>query len=258
MKKRPLLLLTMAVALSCTEDDPDAETTDTSSSTSTSTSTSTSADPAPSATADDGMDDASTGPDSDDPDAEEPRVGFEILQFISMSELVVWITTEISQEQFDAIDAPMGWIKNQPREGEADASRFFRSPDASMDGVFTEQEHFGHTWIHNATVIEANTPLDDDGLLRLNRVAKLHEVTFDAGRSVWILVSPESVPYVRISRDANRTSETPTLPDGWSLEEYVLPEPLTVVLPNPTDNIRCDNEDSFQGPIDALEGVVGS
>ena len=258
MKKRALLLLTIAVALSCTDDGPDAETTDASQQTSTSTSTSSSPEPAPSGMAEDGVGDASTGQGGDDSDAEAPRIGFEILQIVSMSEIVVWFSTEISEEQFDEIDLTMGWIKNQPREGEPDASQFFRSPDASEDGVFTEQQHFGHAWLHNATVIEANTPVDDEGLLRLSRVAKFHEVTFNAGRSVWILVSPGSVPYVRISRDANRTSDTPTIPDGWSLEEYVLPEPLTVVLPNPTDNIRCDNEDSFQGPIDALDGVVGS
>ncbi len=81
--------------------------------------------------------------------------------------------------------------------------------------------------------------------------------THRCGRTLWILVSPDGTPYVRISRDFNRTSETPTIPEGWLLEPYRLSEPLTVMLPNPTENLRGDNEDSFQGPVDVLAGVVG-
>ena len=146
----------------------------------------------------------------------------------------------------------MEWIKNEPREGDADGGSFARSPDATEDGEFTYEEHFGHEWMHNATVIEANTPVDDDGLLRLSRVAKFHTVIFNAGRTLKVLVSPDGEQYVRISRDAFRTVEEPTLPDGWSIVDYVTSEQMEIKLPNPTDNIRCDNEDSFQGPLPEL------
>lgn len=198
--------------------------------------------------ADAGMDDA--GPE------QAARVGFEILNFGPSGEIIVWINTEMTQEEFDAIELTAGWIKNQPREGDADRGSFARSPDASEDGPLTEAVHFGHTWRHNATVIEANTLLDPAGLLRLNRIAKFHDVGFDAGRTLIILVSPEGEQYVRISRDAGRTAEAPTLPTGWELIERVTTEELSFRLPNPTDNIRGDNEDSFQGPLPALEGLV--
>lgn len=188
---------------------------------------------------------------------EEPRVGYEILQVRSPTEIIVWISVDLTTEEFEAIELPQGWIRNQPREGEPDASSFARSPDATSDGEFTYEEHFGHEWMHNATVIEANTPVDDEGLLRMSRVAKFHDVTFAAGRTLYVLVSPEGTPYVRISRDAGRTSEEPTLPDGWRLLEHALSEELTMQLPNPTDNIRGDNEDSFQGPVAELAGVGG-
>ncbi|MEM6931397.1 MAG: hypothetical protein AAF602_30995, partial [Myxococcota bacterium] len=143
-----------------------------------------------------------------------------------------------------------------PREVEADGGTFARSPDADEDGPLTEAEHFGFDWRHNATVIEINTPLDADGLLGLNRVAKFHELQFDAGRTLMVLVSPEGEGFVRVSRDAGRTSETPTLPEGWTLVDYVTDAAWTVRLPNPTENIRGDNEDSFQGPIAELQGLT--
>jgi hypothetical protein len=190
---------------------------------------------------------------ADDTETDEPaKVGFEILQTLSANEIIVWLGLDITPEAFDAIEAPQGWFKNQPREGEPDASSFARSPDASNDGEFTDEVHFGHTWRHNATVIEANTPLDDQGLLRLSRVSKFHTVTFYAGRTLKVLISPEGNQYVRISRDADRVTDDPNLPNDWALVDYVTPEELTFQLPNPTDNIRADNEDSFQGPVSEL------
>ncbi|MEO1270729.1 MAG: hypothetical protein AAFX99_21805, partial [Myxococcota bacterium] len=167
-----------------------------------------------------------------------------------------WLGRDLTQDEFNAIDLPEGWIKNQPREGEPDESAFARSPDAAAEGEFTDAEHFGHSWRHNATVIEANTPLDDDGLLRLNRIAKFHEIRFNAGRTLFVLVSPEGELFVRISRDANRTRETPTLPSGWQIVEHTIDEELVFDLPNPTMNIRGDNEDSFQGPVPELDGMI--
>ncbi len=184
-----------------------------------------------------------------------PRIGFEILEVLGPSEIVVWLGLDLTLEEFNALELPAGWTKNQPRETEPDGGSFARSPDATVDGVFTDAEHFGHSWRHNATVIETNTLLDDEGLLRLNRVAKFHEVRFDAGRTLFVLISPEDERFVRISRDAGRKSEVPTLPNGWQLVEHVIAEELAFDLPNPTLNIRCDNEDSFQGPVTQLDGL---
>jgi hypothetical protein len=84
---------------------------------------------------------------------EAPRVGFEILQILSPDEIIVWANADLTREEFDAIELPPGWFKNQPREVDPVGGSFARSPDASADGEFTEQEHFGHVWLHNATVV---------------------------------------------------------------------------------------------------------
>jgi hypothetical protein len=195
-----------------------------------------------------------SGVNANDVQEDEPsKIGFEIIQIVSANEMIVWLGLDLTVEEFDSLKLSPGWIKNQPRESDPDEGAFARSPNAIVDGVFTDEEHFGHTWRHNATVIEANTPLDEDGLLRLNRISKFHTVTFHAGKVLKVLVSPEGDQYIRITRDANRLNEIPTLPSGWTLRDYVASDKLTIQLPNPTHNIRADNEDSFQGPIPELD-----
>ena len=191
-----------------------------------------------------------------------PRVGCEILEFQSINSIRVWINLDMTLEEFNAIPIPsideiqfpQGWFKNQPRVGEGgpDAGRFLRSPGAAVDGEFIVEEHFGHMWTHNATVIQINIPMDNQGLLTATMVAKFHEVTFNAGRTITVLFSPEDDPYVLIGRDLNRTSDEPSIPNLWRLVEYTTPDQLVIMLPEETMNIRADNEDSFQGPVPEL------
>lgn len=184
---------------------------------------------------------------------QEERVGFEIIEIVSFSNLLVWINDEpLSKEVFDSISIPFGWIKNEPREGVPDGGRFLRSPDAAEDGVFTKKELFGYQWLFNAQVVEQNILLPDNenGLLTGRNIAKYHQVQFNAGKTLHVLISPEGDEYVLISRDANRTTEVPIIPDTWKIEERVINENLTIDLPNPTLNIRAENnQDSFQGPV---------
>lgn len=180
----------------------------------------------------------------------KPKVGFEILQIVSPNEIITWKNvSNMTVAEFDAIQLPLGWMKNQPREGEPDAGRFARSPGAMIDGPLTKAMHFGYEWEHVATVTEVNVPMDNQGLLRANTISKHHEITFHSWKLTHILVSPEGDRYIRVSRDEGRMSEFPTIPSGWQLVREVTTEKLTIQLPNPTTNIRADNEDSFQGPI---------
>ena len=185
--------------------------------------------------------------------AGEVGVAHEILNILSPNEFIVWLSTEITRAEFDALELPQGWIKNNPLEGQPDSGKFFRSPDASMDGPLTMQEHFGHVWVHPATVVEVGVPLDDEGLLAAARVAKFHELTYNACRKIALLVSPEGDIYVRVSRDANRTTDTFLVPTGWDRVDHVTQSDLVLQLPNPTLVIRAQNQDSFQGPVSGID-----
>jgi hypothetical protein len=180
----------------------------------------------------------------------EPKVGFEILQIVSPNEIITWKNvSEMTVAEFEAIDLPQGWFKNQAREADADAGFFARSPGELMDGPLIKAEHFGYEWEHVATITETNVSMDNQGLLTANTISKYHEITYNPWRLVNILVSPEGDRYIRVSRDEGRMSDTPTIPSGWELIKEVTTEELKIQLPNPTINIRADNEDSFQGPI---------
>jgi pimeloyl-ACP methyl ester carboxylesterase len=180
----------------------------------------------------------------------ETPVAYEIIQIISPNEIITWQNLEMTTEEFDAINLPMGWVKNQPREADIDGSSFARSPGEPMDGPLIEAEHFGYIWRHVATITETNISMDNQDLLSANTISKYHEIIYNPWRTINILVSPEGDRYIRVSRDEGRMSDTPTIPTDWELTKEVLTEELKIQLPNPTINIRADNEDSFQGPID--------
>ncbi|NND68456.1 MAG: hypothetical protein HKN19_12785, partial [Halioglobus sp.] len=201
---------------------------------------------------------------SDDRDAlpEQERIGFEIIQVLGPTELRAWISPDITREEFEALEVPAGWIKNQPREGGDDAdgassSRFLRSPDETEDDAFLVEEFFGFKWFHAATVVQAGRPMDDEGLLTGSSVRKFHELTFAAGSGMVLLISPEGLVYFRIGRDANRQQEAPTIPEGWRLLEYTTPVELVFELLPRNTVIRSDNQDSFQGPV-LIEDLIAS
>lgn len=205
-----------------------------------------------------GCSDSSDSPPSQE---EEPRVGFEILEIQSPSSIRAWISPEITFEEFEALEVDPGWIKNQPRESSveecgADDSRFIKSPDSTEGGDILVEEIYGFNWFHAATVTQANIPLDEEGLLNGSMVRKFHELTYNAGSCLVLLISPEGEVYFRIGRDANRVSDEPSIPNLWRLEEYTTPENLVIELFEENLVIRTDNEDSFQGPVPELGAVL--
>ena len=177
----------------------------------------------------------------------ENRVGYEILQVKSFNEIIAWASKDITREQFDALKLTLGWLKNQPREVEMDRAKFLNSPGCER-GTYVKAQHFGHEWLHAATV-KGRVKFDPKRLLVGSKVMKDHVVSFDGGRTLTLLISPEGEVFSRITRDANRKRETPTLPKDWRLIEHDLDEPVEFELTDETMVIRTDNQDSFQGPF---------
>ena len=180
---------------------------------------------------------------------EEASVQFEIFQIVSETEIIAWANTDgITLEEFNALELPEGWTKNQPREVLWDDGEFSNSP-GQEPGVFVNEELFGFQWQHVATVGEREYSLDPDAILVGSDVFKNHTVYFNAGSIVQLVVSPEGDTYLFATRDANRTTDVATLPEGWQRSEFVPETAIQIQLPNPTINIRADNQDSFQGPL---------
>ena len=178
----------------------------------------------------------------------DKKVGYEILQIKSFNEIVAWGSKDITREQFEAIKLPFGWFKNQPREVEMDDARFLNSPGRE-EGSFLKAERFGHEWLHVATV-KGRVKLDPKRRLVGSKVFKDHIVAFDEGRTLTLLISPTGEVFPRITRDANRTSEEPSLPKDWRLVEHQLNRTVEFRLTDEVTVIRTDNQDSFQGPVE--------
>jgi haloalkane dehalogenase len=183
------------------------------------------------------------------PIVSESRVGYELLNVISDSEMIAWRTFDITEAEYNALELPSGWNNGQIRELNFDDERFKRSPGSENDGPLTVEELFGFSWEHVATIIERGIDLNDDGLLLANRVDKHHELTYRANRTVSLIVSPEGDHYVLATRDPNRTEEEPAIPSSWQKIDTLINNDWIIELPNPTLNIRTQNQDSYQGPI---------
>jgi hypothetical protein len=95
-------------------------------------------------------------------------------------------------------------------------------------------------------------PRDGFGLVRRIELEKHHVLTFSAGRTVSILENPAGEQFILVSRSLDRLTDTPTLPDDWTLEERLLTENLQVDLVGNVSVLRLDNEDSYQGPLQNL------
>lgn len=186
----------------------------------------------------------------DETAAGDERVGYELLERMDDGTLRAWISADpMTLEEFEAIEIPDNWFKNQPRESSVDGGEFAASPGAD-DVVY--EEYFGFRWFHSATVVEVGVPVDDEGLLSGALVEKVHEISYAPGSTVIALVSPEGETYVRIGRDAGRATDEATLPTGWAIDEIDVPDGYTTMLPVPTLVIRTDNQDSYQGPVSGL------
>ena len=193
------------------------------------------------------------------PQEPESRIGAEILEIQSPTSIRAWISPEITREEFAALEVDQGWRKNQPRESVEcgpDDARFTKSPDSTEDGDILIQEFYGFDWFHSATVFETDLPVDNDGFLLGYRVRKFQELTFNPGSCMVLLISPDDEVYFRVGRDADRTTDEFSIPDGWRLESYTPSEPLIIELFGETLVIRTDNNDSFQGPLTGLDGVL--
>ena len=162
----------------------------------------------------------------------------------------VWMTTEMSENEFDAAESKEPWVKSKSRERLLDESRFIHSPDVLVEGNFAEQDLFGKPFRFVATVVALNEAVDSRGLLSRQRILKYHVGLFRAGRTIHVLQDPDEQQYVRISRAKDRMKENAEFPEGWSLRSIELKEDLVVNLSGTVENIGDEIQDFYQGPVD--------
>jgi hypothetical protein len=133
-------------------------------------------------------------------------------------------------------------FKNSTRNLLFEGSCFFRSPDAeatcSGDACFTLEEISGYTWLKLTTVAGQECFPDADGCrgdvvepgyVSINTIAKCHYITYD-GPVIYELSDGQGNLYVmHATATGTPDTEGPTLPDGWTLTERAIDEPLELL-----------------------------
>jgi len=166
-------------------------------------------------------------------------------ELFDLKNKIVWLTLEFTDEEFKALEPLPGWMKNDSsRVPHFDKSRFIKSP--GPDGKLTTKSMYGHTFLHVCNMLEWPHDADKDGLIKSATLEKYHEVTYNCGKKIKVLTSPEGKQYMYINSEGERGKEIPKLPHGWILEEGTLKEDLTVDLSGKVEVLRLSNNDSYQ------------
>lgn len=175
--------------------------------------------------------------------------GFELIDLGSRQ---VWATRDWEVADFEAFNLPLSWSlwrKNDPRTRAATSGRILRSPGCEA-GQYTYMKALGREFMHVVNLDNFGEVSDaSQGLIRAVQLNKHHELSFEQGGPIQVLTAPDGQRFVLIARTLSPAADTPTVPDGWTLERGTLAEPFRVLLDGPVTVLRTDNEDSFQGPL---------
>ena len=172
--------------------------------------------------------------------------GYELL---NLADGDVWATRSWTPEEYAAFSLPVSWIfwrKNDPRIALADRGQFLQSPGCE-DGHYSFMQAFDREFLQVVQLKEF--PTDNQDLIRQVELEKYHVLHYSSGRMVSILQSPTGEQFIGVSRSLNRSTDVPTLPDGWTLKKHHLTTELQVDLLGNVSVLRLDNEDSYQGPL---------
>jgi haloalkane dehalogenase len=174
------------------------------------------------------------------------KVGYELIDLLHKE---VWATGDFTAEEYDTFSPPLLWIKNDPRVMMADTAEFLQSPGTNNPGEFTYIWKFEKLFLKVVQLIKMNKPADSEGFIRQTELEKYHLLTYNSGRNISILENPNGERFIEVSRSVNRSSETFTIPEGWTLTTQELQTELQVELTGNVIVLRTDNEDSYQGPL---------
>jgi hypothetical protein len=175
-------------------------------------------------------------------------VGYELINLVGRE---VWATRNWSPEDYANFSFPLSWLfwrKNDPRIALADSGQFLKSPGCT-DGRYSYIRAFGKEFVQVVRLISINNRIDDQGLIRKTELEKYHILHYSADRTVSILQGPYGERFIGVSRSLERSLDSPSLPEGWTLTEHLLSKGIQVDLLGKVSVLRMSNEDSYQGPI---------
>jgi hypothetical protein len=182
-----------------------------------------------------------------EPALEGGEAGYELFDLLHKE---VWLTLDFTAQEFAEFSPPLLWMKNDPRISMGvQQSEFLRSPGCSEPGQYTYLQAFDKEFLNVVKLVSIDQPVDGQGLIRRTELEKYHLLTYSADSTVHILHNPTGERFIGVSRSVDRSSDTFTLPEGWTLSTQLLQTELQVELSENVSVLRTDNEDSYQGPL---------
>lgn len=132
-------------------------------------------------------------------------------------------------------------LQNSTRNLLFDESCFFRSPDAPADcagdACFNIEDIVGYTWLNLTEVVGQSCFPDasgcsgdtvNPGYVSVNTIAKCHRMVYN-GPVIYELSDGQGNRYVMHATDDGVPDLTPALPEGWTLSERTITEPLELL-----------------------------
>lgn len=177
-------------------------------------------------------------------------------EIMELSTRKVWLCQQsITNEEYEALIPPPGFIKSGRGCASHDVAFFRQSPDAKqaapLETMMVQNRQFSQVAIPGE--MDSRFSLEKDKLLVLN-VNKHHSVFFAKGRTLEILSMGDGMDYVPQISEASGllsiTSDTErVLPVGWTIREITLIDDLFVEVPCPARVCFFASGHSFQGPL---------
>ena len=187
----------------------------------------------------------------------------ETLEYLPEGQLAVDIFDSSTMQYWTAYmsEQEAGELQlNQPSEISdhitlADKSVYSRSPDAAIDGRFTQISVGEHVFSYSGLKLCA-PELHSSGLIITGQSQKFHELTYLAGRTIPYISNPIGDIFVLVSNTPDAPPELASLPEGWDHGEVELADDWRITFAGNTNTVETvDNTRIYQGPV-LLPGTV--
>lgn len=173
--------------------------------------------------------------------SESPGVAKEILNLDSDTIYVAGGENAIPDDVWASTNFFLPLLKNSTRSLLFNGSCFFRSPGVDPtctgDACFTISEINGYTWLALTTIAGqscfpdasgCSSDVVNPGFLSINTIAKCHRIVYD-GPVIYELSDGQGNLYVMHATATGTPDLNPTLPEGWTLTEREISEPLELL-----------------------------
>jgi len=181
----------------------------------------------------------------------------ETLEYLSEARRQIDIFNSGSQQYWSAIIDAEEASELQPgaewtlvdRDSHADKSVYSRSPDATLDGRFSQSVIGDQTFNYSAQ--EVCVPeLHASGLVITSQRQAYRELTYLAGKTVKYIRNSVDEVFVLVSTAPGASSEPAMLPEGWSQGEVTLDADWRIVLEGRAHTVdTVDGAHHYQGPV---------